>query len=571
MKIGIIAPYEGMAQRAKSLEVNNNHLTIRVETGDLREALTPLAEMEKEGFQTIISRGGTAQLIREHTTLPVIEIGVSGYDILRLIMMARQWGESVELIGFPNVCSGFQEMMDILNIHIPYTTIYSSEEVLPVVQDAKTRGVSTVIGDTITVRQAERLGMTGILINSGIEAIEEAVEQAKTSANLMHRQQQILQGFQHLLHNVKEPLVLFNEEGEITFENHAGTHFLQDYLLTAEIDKWPKKLRDVWVKLMKEGQIHEWVVFANKRWEAQGEQLHQNGEKLFYIKLEEERRFSINRTDLAVLPLETTITSFQHILLPEGMDVPEVIDTVKQFRSLAIVGEKGTGKRTIASAIHSELYDFSASKKEITIRESISEDSLLLIQETIKVNNGVLYIKGWEYVEPAQIQHWLALAAESRAVLVFAAEDRHVVDTVFQNEQVLTIPALRERFEHIKTFTLPYIAQYNAVFGKQIIGLNDEAYKALKEKDWENNLNDLRLIIKNAIKQSDGPYITRTDLKTNESENEYATMDIPANKTLAELEHDIIEHVMKEEDYNQTKVAERLGINRSTLWRKLKN
>ena len=40
--------------------------------------------------------------------------------------------------------------------------------------------------------------------------------------------------------------------------------------------------------------------------------------------------------------------------------------------------------------------------------------------------------------------------------------------------------------------------------------------------------------------------------------------------TLDEIEKRIIDAIMEEEQFNQTKVAERLGINRSTLWRKLK-
>ncbi|WJH31957.1 winged helix-turn-helix transcriptional regulator [Paenibacillus sp. CC-CFT742] len=42
------------------------------------------------------------------------------------------------------------------------------------------------------------------------------------------------------------------------------------------------------------------------------------------------------------------------------------------------------------------------------------------------------------------------------------------------------------------------------------------------------------------------------------------------NGTLKEIEKEIIQHVLQEENNNQSKAADRLGINRATLWRKLK-
>ena len=47
-------------------------------------------------------------------------------------------------------------------------------------------------------------------------------------------------------------------------------------------------------------------------------------------------------------------------------------------------------------------------------------------------------------------------------------------------------------------------------------------------------------------------------------------LQFSANETLKEIERKLIEQVLEEEDFNQTKAAKRLGINRATLWRKLK-
>ncbi|MDQ0428936.1 transcriptional regulator with PAS, ATPase and Fis domain [Planomicrobium stackebrandtii] len=51
---------------------------------------------------------------------------------------------------------------------------------------------------------------------------------------------------------------------------------------------------------------------------------------------------------------------------------------------------------------------------------------------------------------------------------------------------------------------------------------------------------------------------------------EQTTVALEKNETLKEIEQKIIEKVLKEENFNQTKAAQRLGMNRATLWRKLK-
>lgn len=117
-----------------------------------------------------------------------------------------------------------------------------------------------------------------------------------------------------------------------------------------------------------------------------------------------------------------------------------------------------------------------------------------------------------------------------------------------------------------------FIAESNEAFGKQIVGFRNEAGVLLEEAKWPGNLSQLRKTVQNCVLEAQGVYIEKTDAervlsRLNEEERE----DIDLSGTLEEIEKRIIQKIYAEEGNNQTRTAERLGINRTTLWRKLKS
>ena len=68
--------------------------------GDLSHGKELVLRHIGENYDAIISRGGTAQLIKEVTEIPVVEISLSVYDILRAIKLAENYQERYAIIGF---------------------------------------------------------------------------------------------------------------------------------------------------------------------------------------------------------------------------------------------------------------------------------------------------------------------------------------------------------------------------------------------------------------------------------------------------------------------------------------
>ncbi|MES9763654.1 sigma-54-dependent transcriptional regulator [Priestia megaterium] len=136
----------------------------------------------------------------------------------------------------------------------------------------------------------------------------------------------------------------------------------------------------------------------------------------------------------------------------------------------------------------------------------------------------------------------------------------------------LNLPSLTERKEDIESLALFFIGEYNIKFGKQIVGIRSDANETLKNFEWTSNIKQLKQIIKESVLLAEGAFLELHDLKKVISTIRVTSdnQEIDLNGTLEEIERKIIKRIWLEEGMNQTKTAERLGINRTTLWRKLK-
>ena len=70
-------------------------------TGDLDVGVAIVQSMSPNSYDCIISRGGTAELIRQVTDLPVVEIQLSVYDVLSTMKLAENYSNRYAIVGFP--------------------------------------------------------------------------------------------------------------------------------------------------------------------------------------------------------------------------------------------------------------------------------------------------------------------------------------------------------------------------------------------------------------------------------------------------------------------------------------
>jgi DNA-binding NtrC family response regulator len=136
----------------------------------------------------------------------------------------------------------------------------------------------------------------------------------------------------------------------------------------------------------------------------------------------------------------------------------------------------------------------------------------------------------------------------------------------------IRLPPLRERKEDIPRLVDHFLRVYGRRAGKAVSAVSNRALLVLTEYDWPGNIRELDSTIERAVALARGRTVEVEDLMSHG-----ISMGIPAVawaggqfKTLAGLEKDYIEAVLRDQDGNRGRTAAILGIDRKTLWAKLK-
>ena len=136
------------------------------------------------------------------------------------------------------------------------------------------------------------------------------------------------------------------------------------------------------------------------------------------------------------------------------------------------------------------------------------------------------------------------------------------------NEFTIRIPDLKERKEDLLLFANHFLDLANSELQKDIIGFDNDTMQLFQSYSWPGNLRQMKNVIKYATLLATGRYITRKELPEELTEN----LPSHTNIQLKNVEHerDLIRKTLQECGNNKTRAAQLLGIDRKTLYNKLK-
>lgn len=143
------------------------------------------------------------------------------------------------------------------------------------------------------------------------------------------------------------------------------------------------------------------------------------------------------------------------------------------------------------------------------------------------------------------------------------------------NEFTLQMPALKERQEDILLFANFFLDQANRELERTLIGFDAQASEALQKYPWPGNLRQLKNVVKRATLLAQGDFITLKDLGEEISERKILENDgLKTEESFMlhdeETEKQRILKALQQTGHNKSKAAALLGIDRKTLYNKLK-
>ena len=165
------------------------------------------------------------------------------------------------------------------------------------------------------------------------------------------------------------------------------------------------------------------------------------------------------------------------------------------------------------------------------------------------------------------------IAATNRDITEAIKEGRFRQDLYYRlNVVSLRVPPLAERKDDIPLLAYYFLKKYSALMKKAVSEISEDVLSILLSYDFPGNVRELENIIERGVALSNGSVIEVAHLPEDLKELSIRTFRKKEGKvpTLEEQEQAYIKWVMKEAGGNKTLAAQMLGIDRVSLWRKLK-
>ncbi len=590
-----IAPYEGMKHIMESLAAKRDDIQLDVYVGDLQQGVEIVRRNRHENYHVIISRGGTAQLISQVTQIPVVEVGFSGYDILRVLKISENYARKYAIVGFPNIASNARLMCSLLQYDIEIFTIHSSEEVYQVLSDLKEKGYEMVLCDVIANATAKKLGLNALLITSGAESITAAFDEAVKLNRNYYRIQSEKQFYKEILMGGNDSIIVFKENGELFFSSVSEEQ--NPELFSQLRNDLPSFLDKKTHKFFKniDGTLYS---FTSRYFSFSGEQVAAFYYSSSFVPFAASK-YGIQYTNLQEAE-DLFFNSFFSLTNPASNIRTTIRNMNQTYVPIMISGETGAGKEQVARSIYSQSR-FS-SNPLITINCTLLNErswNFLInhYNSPFTDNDNTLYFKNIDQLTTEKRTQLLSVIIDTnlckRNHVIFSCNcsmgeklSPEAMEYVNQLSCVLLhLPPLREHTGEIPALAGLYLNMLNTSMENQVIGLEPEALTLLQEYDWPYNYTQFKRILNELALAADSPYIQaesvrmllreekkpsqkREPLRTEEEKEGQYLLDL--NRPLNDINREIIEIVLNEMNGNQSAAARRLGIGRSTLWRYLK-
>jgi transcriptional regulator with PAS, ATPase and Fis domain len=156
------------------------------------------------------------------------------------------------------------------------------------------------------------------------------------------------------------------------------------------------------------------------------------------------------------------------------------------------------------------------------------------------------------------------------------AEGRFRQDLYYRVNVInIELPPLRSRVSDISTLAHSFLHQVREDTRREVSGFADDAMVTMERYHWPGNVRELQNVVERAVLLGKGPIITVADLPTElRGSNAVMFTSAAGQKSLKEAlegpERQIIRDVLESNGWNRNATADQLGINRTTLYKKMK-
>ncbi|MBP2634728.1 MAG: sigma-54 dependent transcription regulator [Firmicutes bacterium] len=617
---------EVLHERVSELAAN-----VQIALGDSHDGVDQARQAVERGAEVLISRGGTALAIAAQVpTVPVVEIQVTAVDVFHAIKQAGVNPDIIGIAGFRSVIYECERLADLLGVAIHVITLDDMAETADKIAFAASKGIKVVIGDANSVIIAREMGLGGYVIESGKDAVYKAIKEAELVATVRRQEQERAELLRTIVDSSTDGIVAIDTANKITFFNPSaseifrvkGTNVIGRPVREVMVNTRLPEVLASGVADIGEIQHIGHKILATKRIPIKIKNKVVGAIANFQDVTQLQQFEQTIRQKLHGKGLVAKVDLEQII-----GESPILEAAKRQVRCYAasdstvlVTGESGTGKEMFAQSIHqlskrvknpfvaincaalpetlleSELmgYEegaFTGAKKggkqglfELAhggtiFLDEIGELPLALQARLLRVlqEKEVMRLGGHK-VTPVDVR---IIAATNQNLVELIAHKQFRADLYYRlNILRLHLPPLRQRDGDISLLA-EYFLNKLSNSGSAGKRLSNDAVEFLESQPWPGNIRELANILERTMVLVDRDEITAADIKEIykcdlNSDWSVGGAGLPVNNapfteytSLEDIKKDVIEQIIKEEEFNYTRAAKRLGISRTTLWRRM--
>lgn len=614
----------------KEYKINIDIVYVDYDFGMNLESMLEVAKKLKEqGKEILIARGFFAKKIREKIDVKVIEIKICGLDVIKVLAKYANKNLKIGVIECDAFITVIKDIADIMEVDTKYYEVKQIEDYNLNLKKAVDDGMDVIIGGAMDKFNKKTI-MENNIIYDRIESSELAVRNSLENAfeiyklNALDKRRKDF--IENIINSYNDGIIAFDEYKNIIELNYLA----EDILNLKRSDLIGKNIKDISLynnlenfldNKFESSQIFE---VKQQKYLLDIVPIKSNNVRIGTLliikevemlqKQEIKLRNELNKKGLVA---KYTIDN----IIGETKNMLDLKELAKKYArtngTILILGESGTGKEVFAQAIHN--YSKRATNPFVAINCSAFQSNLLDSELFGYVGGAFTGAKKEGKAGLFELAHTgtifldeigdMDLSMQSRLlrviqerevmrigdnkvisidVRIIAATNKNLYEEVEKgnfrrdlyyrlNILNMTIPPLRERKDDIKYLIENSLKSINKRLNCKVTGIDEKTIQKMKEYNWYGNIRELNGMIEKMICIVQFGKINYDDISFIFDENDFrSSLTKQANKkddfydmTLKQVENILIENALKKYNYNKPKAAEHLGIDRTTLSRKL--
>lgn len=601
---------------------------------DIDDAIALAKDLDRnDSVDAIISRYGIAHmLMQEKLNVPVIEIMVTGQDLAQAFYEAKiRTGvkhPKITYLAFSNMSNDIQRLSRIMGIELEILELESPEDIKRIIDAIPRKSTDILMGGATSMAYGSQKGFITQIVESGDCALREAFKSAQKVILAKRNERRHTEEFMTLVNSVREGVIYISCDLRIQYVNSQAEVLFN---LKCE-DIKGKELQNIFSDKTSLEELNNALINCKNKQECYQDILLEINSKLIAFGIEpvivNSKVVSMVITLMDVTRIQETEIKVRNEVIKNKFlakyrfenlvgSSPEITETKRLAREFAavdttvlITGESGTGKELFAQSIHNAssrrngpFVAVNCAALPVNLLESelfgYVEGAFTGAKHKGKAglfemaHHGTIFLDEISEMEMYAQSRLLRVIQERQVmrlgddkyipvdVRIIVATNKPLAQQVSKGEfrqdlyyrlKVLTfrVPPLRDRSGDIRVLAKYFLDHYCSKHGR-VRAFSKEALNLLEKYSWPGNVRELRYFIERMVIVTKQKEISGGQLMTYWDDQDLSnSQNASAPLKPVSDEKERIRQAIEQAEGNISKAARILGIDRSTIYRRMK-